>query len=276
MLYSMAVPTVVFLEHLIGLVIMTPIFYKDIIKLRISRKEFISFFWVALFGGAIGTMSITKALFYVNLNHLSVIILLQKLQPVFAIFLAHLVLKERPRKGFYTFAFIALIGSYFLTFGFDMPVIEGNKLFIASLLSVLAAFSFGSSTVFGKRGLKKMNNRAGTFLRFAFTTVIMFVIVLGVITFNGQASAFSGFGFKELIVLFGIAMSTGAFAIFIYYYELKLVPTTHATLYELMFPLTAVILDYIVNGTVLSFGRWFGAILLIFSVVAITFNNKKT
>lgn len=59
------------------------------------------FFLVALFGGSLGTLSIVKALFLVNFHHLTVVTLLQKLQPVFAIILARIILKEREGKDSY-------------------------------------------------------------------------------------------------------------------------------------------------------------------------------
>jgi drug/metabolite transporter (DMT)-like permease len=154
-LYSLDVPVVVFLEHFIAFLVMIlflaisfvfgyKILKKDFAELKkLGSKDWVLFFFIALLGGAIGTMAITKALFYVNFQGLSVIVILQKLQPLFAILLAIIMLKERPKPTFYIWAAIALIGSYLLTFGFNMPVFAGNKLFVASMLSLLAAFSWG-------------------------------------------------------------------------------------------------------------------------------------
>ena len=50
---------------------------------------------IALTGGVIGTAAIVKALFLVNFQELSVVVLLQKLQPVFSILLASLILNEK-------------------------------------------------------------------------------------------------------------------------------------------------------------------------------------
>ncbi len=54
---------------------------------------------VSLTGGLVGTLAIVKALFLVNFDQLSVVVLLQKLQPLFAISLAAVLLRERITPG---------------------------------------------------------------------------------------------------------------------------------------------------------------------------------
>ncbi|MBA4318269.1 MAG: EamA family transporter, partial [Flavobacterium sp.] len=65
-LYSLPVPFVVLMGCGILTIALSPIFFKniDIIK-NLSTKDLIAFFGVALLGEAIGTMAITKALFFV-------------------------------------------------------------------------------------------------------------------------------------------------------------------------------------------------------------------
>ena len=112
-LYSLPVPIVVLIESAIVAVLLTPFFIKKFSSLKkLRKKDWLAFFGVALLGGAIGTMSITKALFYVNFVNLSVVILLQKLQPVFAILLATIFLKEKLPKEFFLWAGLAIPVSY--------------------------------------------------------------------------------------------------------------------------------------------------------------------
>jgi len=288
-LYHLDVPVVVFTEHFIafffmmifvvfGLVLSKSYLKKDFKEFRtLKSKDWLSFFWIALFGGAIGTMAITKALFHVNFEHLSAIIILQKLQPLFAICLAIIILKERPRKIFYLWALLALFGSYLITFGFHAPVFAGNKLFIASLLSLLAAFSWGSSTVFGKRVVNIVNFRTATYIRFGLTSLVMLAIIAfyTLATGTNHFAGFDAITAKELVVILIIAFTTGGTAIFIYYYGLKRTTASRATIYELGFPVTAVALDYVVHGNIMSLGQWLGAMLIIGSMIKIT-QLKKT
>lgn len=278
------VPVVVFCEHLIAFIFMMVFFAaafmygskntsEDIKGFKsLGIKDWSSFFWIALFGGAIGTMAITKALFHVNFEHLSAIVILQKLQPLFVILLSIIILKERPKIQFYYWAAVALVGSYFITFGFNAPVLAENKLFVASLFSLLAAFSFGSSTVFGKRVVSKISFRLATYIRFGLTSVLL-IAIIAAITAISEKSMFAGFfeiGIKEIIIMTIIALTSGGTAIFIYYYGLKRIMASKASIYELGFPVTAVVLDYIVNNNIMGPGQWIGAVLIVGSMYMVT------
>ncbi len=272
-LYNLDVPIVVFLEHFLAFIFMAGFLIYEIKELKkLDGKDWLSFFWIALFGGAIGTMAITQALFYVNFENLSAIIILQKLQPLFAIVLAVLILKERPGKMFYAWAALALIGSYLITFGFQNPVLAGNKLLVASFLSLLAAFSWGSATVFGKRVMNKVNYRVATYIRFGLTCVVMLAIIsiLSAVTWKDRFLGFGAVNLGDLKILLIIVFTSGGLATFIYYYGLKRIKASMSTIYELAFPVTAIILDYFINGNVMSPGQFLGAGLVVFSMIMIT------
>ena len=263
-LYSLPVPLVVFVEHALAFLIMLPFFIKEFKEVKKLKKgDWGAFFWIAIFGGAIGTMAITKALFYVHFVNLSVVILLQKFQPLFAIVLAWLILKEKLPKKFFVWAALALIGGYFVTFGITSPNFDtGDKTIAAALFALLAAFSWGSSTVFSKRGLQKINFRVGTYLRFGVTTLVMLLIVLG----TGNITAFDQITLHQFITFLIIVFSTGGVAIFLYYHGLKYIKASTSTICELAFPLSAILLEYLIRGNALTWAQWLGAILLGYSI----------
>jgi drug/metabolite transporter (DMT)-like permease len=267
-LYGLPVPLVVFVESTIVAVILSPYFIRKIFSLKaLDYKDWLMFFFVALLGGAIGTMAITKALFFVNFINLSVVILLQKLQPVFAITLAAIFLKEKLTKKFFLWAAVAIIGAYFMTFGTNLPDISnGDKTTVAALFALLAAFSFSASTVLSKRALRNVSFGTGTYLRFLFSAIIMLLIVISV----GDMNSISEITTNQVGVFLIIAFSTGGGAIFLYYYGLKRITASVASICELAFPLTAVVLEYFVHGNILTLVQWIGAILLLFSIVQVT------
>lgn len=276
-LYSLNVPVAVFLEHVIAFTIMITVFFgsmlfikngkKDIKKLStLNIKDWSVFFWIALFGGAIGTMAITKALFLVGFNHLSAIIILQKLQPLFAVITAMILLKERPSTKFFGIAAIAIIGSYLITFGFHRPEFGEESLFLAASLSLLAAFSWGSSTAFGKKAVEKAGFKLSTIIRFGLTSLIMIMII----TATQKFGEFNAVGLDQYKTLIIIALTTGGAAIFIYYWGLRRIMASRATIYELGFPVTAVILDYVVNGHIMNAGQWLGTFLVIASMTTLS------
>jgi len=272
-LYGLPVPLVVFIESTIVAVILSPYFIRKFPSLKgLCYKDWLTFFLVALIGGAIGAMAITKALFFVNFVNLSVVILLQKLQPIFAITLAAIFLKERLAKIFFLWAALAITGAYFMTFGINLPDLStGDKTTMAALFALLAAFSFSSSTVLSKRALRNVSFEMGTYLRFLFSAVIMLVLVISL----GEMGSVTEITTKQAIIFLIIAFSTGGVAIFLYYYGLKRITASVASICELAFPLTAVVLEYFVHGNILSPVQWGGAIVLLFSIIQVTRINSN-
>ncbi|MDY0083375.1 MAG: EamA family transporter, partial [Ignavibacteriaceae bacterium] len=267
-LYSLPVPLVVLVESAIVAILLTPFFIKRFPSLKsLNVKDWIAFAGVALLGGAVGTMAITKALFYINFVNLSVVILLQKLQPVFAISLATMFLKEKLPKEFFLWASLAIVGAYFMTFGLSSPNFStGDKTTIAALFALLAAFSFSSSTVLSKRALRNVDYEMGTYLRFLFATIIMLILAAS----TGNISGFNEITTKQIIIFLIIAFTTGGSAIFLYYYGLKRISASVASICELAFPLTAVVLDYFVHDNILSPVQWIGTAVLIISILKVS------
>ena len=267
-LYNLPVTLVVFVESVIVALLLTPIMAKHFGKLKdLTHRDWLAFLGVALFGGAIGTMAITKALFYVNYVNLSIVILIQKLQPVFALVLAGILLKEKLTKKFFFWAGFAIIGAYFMTFGLHLPELKaGDKTALAAIFALIAAISFSSSTVLSKRALRNVGFELGTYLRFTLTTIIMLIIVLT----SGTITEISEISSHQLFIFLLIAFTTGGTAIFLYYYGLKRISASVATICELAFPLTAVMLEYFLRGNIMGPVQWAGAFLLFFSIVRVT------
>jgi drug/metabolite transporter (DMT)-like permease len=267
-LFNLPVSLVVFVESLIVALLITPFMLKKFSVLReLSYKDWLSFFVVALLGGAVGTMAITKALFYVNYVNLSVVILIQKLQPVFALTLAAIILKEKLPLKFFAYALTAVIGAYIMTFGLSFPLInQTDKIVLATAFALLAAISFGSSTVFSKMALRNVSFEMGTYLRFSLSTVVLLIISLA----SGSISSAADISTTQLLIFFLIAFTTGGAAIFLYYYGLKRISASVAAICELAFPLTAIVLEYILRGNILNPVQWFGVVVLFLSILLVT------
>ncbi len=272
-LYNLDVGFVVFMLHLIPFLLMNLFLFRQLKFLKeFSKSDYLFFGLVALFGGAIGTLAIVKALFLVNFQHLSVIVLLQKLQPVFAIILAYFILKEKMKPSFFLWASIAIIASYFLAFGFNLPNFNtGANTTFAALYALLAAISFGSATVFGKKVLQKFDFKTVTYFRFGFTSVIMLAYVL----LTGLFSQIEFVTIENWVTFLIIAITTGSGAIFLYYFGLKKVKASISTICELFYPVSAIFFDYVFNGSMLTPVQWIASIFLIFAVVKISLNTAR-
>jgi drug/metabolite transporter (DMT)-like permease len=256
---------VVFLLHALPFLVMNVVLFKHYKELKkLDTKALYSLVWVSVFGGALGTITIVYALFIVNFQQLSVVVLLQKFQPVFAILLATILLKEKLSKNFLAWGLIAVLGGYLLTFGFHLPhLTEGNNTTQAALLSLLASFSFASSTVFSKNLLDKVNYISATFFRYGLTAILMLAVVL----ISGHLREVSQVTETNWMVLGIISATTGTGAILLYYYGLKHVKASHSTLMELFFPITTIVLDYFVNGAILSPIQWVSASVMVFAIL---------
>jgi drug/metabolite transporter (DMT)-like permease len=272
-LYNLDVGYVVFVLHAIPFIIMNSFLYKEYKKLRsFNRKDLLVLLMIALFGGAIGTLAIVKALFLVNFKDLSIVVLLQKLQPIFAIGLAALLLKEKLKSYFVLWGSIAILAGYFLTFGWQLPNFDtGSKTPLAAAFALIAAISFGSSTVFSKMFLDRYNFKTATFYRYGVTTLIMLVYVMVL----GKLDQFSVTTANNWFIFFIIAFTTGSGAIFLYYYGLVNVTATLAIICELFFPVSTIVFDYLVNGNRLSFIQWISVFIMILAIINLNRSHTR-
>jgi len=273
-LFNLEVPFVVFLLHAVPFGLMQPFLWGCWRRLKsFDLQTWMALFLVSLTGGLIGTLAIVKALFLVGFKQLSVVVLLQKLQPVFAILLAAILLKERLTGRFVAWAIVAIGGGYFLTFGFSAPDLSGGDQIVhAAIYSVVAAASFGAATVFGKLLLGTVDFRTATFARYGLTSVLALVYLAA----SGVGLPFAAITRVNWIVIVVISLTTGSGAIFLYYWGLTRVKATVATICELCLPLSAVILDYFVNGTRLGPWQMLGGLVLIGSILRISTMTSET
>ena len=265
---------IVFIAHAIPTIILSIFFSKQYKYLKtFTKSDYLFFILIALFGGTIGTLSIVKALELSNYTPYSIVILIQKTQPIFAILLAIFLLKEKPSKNFYVVAVIALIAIYFLTFEFKSPVLLKQNNLLAVLYSLLAAFSFGSSTVFGKKVVYKFSFLTSTFYRFFFTTIITMLFVIFSETTRNTITQYTQnknlMGLSLFIAIFGLL------AILIYYNGLKYVKATIATFCELAFPITSVVTEAIIYKRFLSPIQLVAAIILVAVILYLNLGNVK-
>jgi len=267
-LSNLSVPFVVFLLHAIPFVLMQPFLWRSYHRLQtMPARGWMALALVAFTGGLLGTMAIVKALFLVNFNQLSVVVLLQKLQPVFALALAAVLLGERVSARFLGAAVAAIGGAYLLTFGLSRPTAATDAITLkAALMAVVAAAAFGSATVLGKMLLGSLDFKDATFARYGMTSA-MALLYLSV---RGVGLPFATVTGTNWVIVLIISLTTGSGAIFLYYYGLTRVRASVATICELSLPLAAVILDYAVNDSVLGPWQIVGGCVLIGAIVWIS------
>lgn len=250
--YVLPAGLVVFLEHLLGFIVLSPFIFIYWPKIKsLSTKSWLALGWVSLFGGMIGTIFITKAFFAAMAGEVSfaTVVILQKLQPIFALLLARILLKEKLDKKFYGWAAAAIIASYFVAFGkTGLDLATFNWSHSGALFAFIAAFAFGSSTVFGKRAANHLDYKAVTALRFGLTSLLVLILI----AVDGSLASFGAVSFRQWGLLGLIVLTSGAGAMFIYYFGLRRVPASAATILELFWPFSALVMDYIFNHNYLN------------------------
>lgn len=272
-LYVLPPTTVVFYEHLIGagvLLFLIPFWIKDVKKMR--RKEWIAIILDTIFAGVLGTVLYTAALGKIFYIQFSVVVLLQQLQPVWAILAAAILLREKLTKSFVIWAIIALIAAYFLTFpNLKVNLTTGTGTIIAGLLAIGAGFMWGSSTAISKVVLNRVSSLTTTALRFYLAPFFAFALLVSL----HQTASLTQITPAQLFTLLLITFSTGAFALAIYNYGLKKTPATIASLCELAWPASSVFIGYFLFHQKLSPTQLVGVAMLLVALYQIIRPTKN-
>lgn len=262
-LYGLPPATIVFFEHAFGFVIILPFIWKRFRTERLSGKEWWMIILVSLLSGLLGTLFFTKALLATGFISFSVVYLLQKLQPIFAVSTARIFLKEKMPKEYFLWALVALASAYFVTFpGGVVNLSTGAGTLGAALLALGAAFCWGSSTTFSKIALKNHPASFTTGLRFFITSVMAFAVVL----LLGLGPSMGSLSYPQFGALATIALTTGMVALLIYYKGLKNTPVSVSTILELFYPLVAVVIDIALYKNVLAPSQYIAAAILLYAM----------
>lgn len=252
---------IVLLEHIIISLIAIPVLWRNRVELRgIGWRHVGALLFISWGGSALATILFTMGLSNGNLN---AVLLLQKLQPLFAIMLASLLLKEKLPRHFGIVLIIALAGTYLLTFGMTLPIGHWNDFVqIGSLLSLGAAALWGGSTVMGRLMVGKLKYETVTSLRF-----VLALPLLAFMTWNEGAAwnmpAFGTGAFAAVSLnLIGQALLPGLLSLLVYYKGLTTTKASVATLAELSFPMVGVLINWIVFQEVVTSAQLLGFLLI--------------
>jgi len=262
-LYHLPPVTIVFYEHLIGLIILSPFIYQIMKSQKLTKKVWLIASTVGLLGGLLGTLFITTALGSVHFIAFSVVYLIQKLQPLFTISSAYLLLGEKLDHRYLKWAVLALAAAFFVTFpnGY-INLATGAGTIIAALYSFGAAAAWGTGTTFSKMLLNEVSDKAGTVLRYFTATLWSGLAVV----LMSQIGSLWLVGPSEIGRLIFIAFTTGLAAMFLYYHGLKTTEAKVSTILELAFPLLAVFVDMFLYKTFLTPTQYLAAFVLLFAM----------
>jgi drug/metabolite transporter (DMT)-like permease len=260
---DMPATAIVFVEHLLPALLVLPLVARGV---RRAASVFSSADWVALAVVGLGSSAIATVLFTAAFTYgdPTTPALLQQLQPLFAVAGAWLVLRERPRPIYAVFLAGGLAGAYLVA----IPVPGAGSVtgLAPAGLAIAAALLWGSGTVVGRRLGSKLPFGELTALRLATGTIAAALMV----AVTGSWHAYGGVGAVDVAVLVGLALIPGLAGLLIYYRGLPGVPATAATLCELAFPATTLVLNYLAFGTTLTLTQAGGAVLIAVTILGLS------
>jgi drug/metabolite transporter (DMT)-like permease len=247
--HSTSATTIVFGEHVVLVVVMLPFLVPSLRALWRAGAPYVAAgIAVGVGASAVATILFTQA--FVHGDPITPVVL-QKVQPLIAVTGAAIVLGERPRRGFAWFLLPALAGVWLIAFPHPLDVHAKGLTPIAMALG--AATLWGLGTVFGRFLSRRLEFQEVTTVRFAFGLV-------------GSAAALpvaggpAWSGAHDSLWIAVLALVTGALALSLYYYGLRRTPATVASLAELAFPATAILVGYIAFDASLRWSQWLGVL----------------
>ncbi len=263
-----------FLEHLFSSLASLPGLIKNRKEFKtLSAKQWLGLIYIGAGASALGAIFYVKGAVAMNYNF-TVAALLQKLQPLFAITLAVIFLKEKLSPKFWMFAVPALFGAYLVTFGFTNPTLlwhsASGKLLLGPMLAIGAALLWAGGTVVGRALMFNLKLQLVNGSRFLFGFIFLWGYVL--VFEKMQFTLLTPLFWRNIII---IALLTGFFALLIYYQGLKNTKASVATIMELGYPLAITAVNWIFLDISLSLPQIVGGLILLGAITALSFENAK-
>ena len=196
-------------------------------------------------------------------------VVVQHLQPLFAIAGAVLLLGERIRSRFLLFAIPAIAGFWLITF--PQPFHVTISRVGVALLALGAAVLWAGGTVLGRMVATQLEPVELTTLRFAFglPTAALIVAVSGDTFWVPDVASSAG--------VVGLALVPGLLAMVLYYVGLRRTPAARATLAELAYPLVGAVVG-IALGTgsgPFVWSQWLGAGIIAAAVTGLSWHEAR-
>jgi drug/metabolite transporter (DMT)-like permease len=267
---------IVLVEHLTLVVVTSPLLWRHRHHYRhLSVKAFGALFFIGGIGSALGTLAFTEAFHYLNPT---IVILLQKLQPIVAIALASVLLKERIQRYFVLWGCVILLGSFVMIWP-DIIFLKTGQLYYSHEsaqilkgygLTLVAVLAWGATTVCGKYlSLHELPADAIMSGRFFSGLIVLALLALG------WSDALHAMPVQALGSTIVMALLSGLIGMWLYYLGLKRLPAQMATLTELTFPIFAAAINWIYLDIPLNLYQISGAILLVTGNIGLRLKTER-
>ncbi len=262
--------SIVFYEHCILALIFSSGLITKIGRIgELKLSDVFSFLIVGGVGSAIATVAFTESFQYLNP---SLVILLQKFQPIVAIILAAIVLKEEIQKQFVIWAGVCLFGGllvsspdierFYHLMVTDFGAVSTDIAIKGYLLVGISVLGWGATTVFGKylslQGFETRSIMGGRFLT-------GLLVLIPFVQWNRELIFPRGEDYLRLVVM---VIISGVAAMWFYYQGMKRLSAKTTAVAEMFFPFFAIVVNWIfLNKQLTELQLIGGGILIIGSLV---------
>ena len=232
----------------------------------LPRAQWAALLFVSWGGSALATWLYTRAF---TLGSPLTAILLQKTQPVFALVLAGRLLGERRRPGFWAWCLLALTGAWLLA-GITRLPSPADVHTQQALCALGAAALWGGATVAGRFLTPSLSPALLAGARFALAVPILALFVLLTPSAHIPPNNLrTGESLRPLVFLLLIVLLPDLLGMGLYYIGLRGTSASAATLAELCYPLTSLLIGLCLQHTFLSSAQWAGLLLLLIAVIGL-------
>ena len=264
---------IVTMEHIVLTIVCLPILWlgwREIRNLTWAQ-------WRAIILIGVGASALATILFTISFGYYHFIetLLLQKTQPLIAILLAHFWLGERISRRAWLWVPVAIIGAYCIVIPNPLdPRAAWEDFHVsAGLFAIAAAALWGAGTVFGRYALAQVRFTTLTALRF--TTALPALVILMLVL--GGPGAFASYRWSDTALYLAIAIIPGFLPMLLYYRGLASTPASLATLAELAFPITGILVNlyFVTPPQTVSSWQVAGIVILTGALIALDYTNAK-
>lgn len=256
----------VFYEHVLGTLLLLPmLWFARRQALRLNRRAWGWLLVSGIVGSAFGTVFFTASLKHINV---SVATLLLNLQPIVAVAVARVTLKEKLEPGFLRWAILAILAGAVITYDGAQSLHVGSTLGLLLVLGTILCW--GTATVAGRGMMRETSIFVAAPLRFA----IGMLATLGVVFVGGAGPQIApqfhlvwhGDVLKQYALLLLVA---GLTPTFLYFYGLKYTRATAGAFCEMLQAIVAVLVAWLVLGYPLVMHQVVAGIVLLLAVTKI-------
>ena len=264
---------IVTMEHIVLTIVCLPILWLAWHEIRhLTWPQ-----WRAIILIGVGASALATILFTISFSYFHFIetLLLQKTQPLIAILLAHFWLGERISRRAWIWVPVAILGAYCIVIPDPLdPRAAWEDFHVsAGLFAIAAAALWGAGTVFGRYALAQVRFTTLTALRF--TTALPALVILMLLL--GGPAAFASYRVTDVPLYIAIGLIPGLFPMLLYYRGLASTPASLATLAELAFPITGILVNlfFVTPPQTVTSWQLVGIVVLTGALIALDYTNAK-